>query len=77
VQHTAIVIGLAYWQFLSVDDRQFILAIMDKSMKHAERDHSMRVLNLIKRYNFLEVYCFMQNEVELVQNFCEKNLKSD
>lgn len=75
VQHTAIVIGLAYWGLLSIEDRKFILAVIDKSMKHAERSHSLRVLNVIKRYDFLELYCFIESEIKFVQNFCEKNLK--
>ncbi len=67
--------GLAYWGLLSIEDRKFILAVIDKSMKHAERSHSLRVLNVIKRYDFLELYCFIESEIKFVQNFCEKNLK--
>lgn len=77
VQRVIVDIGLHYWNSLSRDEREFVLQIIDKSLKHSIRQHSVDVLDLTKRYGKLELMCLIHEDIGFVNEYCMKNLDRD
>ena len=77
VQHVIVDIGLHHWNSLSRDERKFVLSIIDKSLKHTARKHSIDVLDLTKRYGALELTCRIHEDIGVVNEYCLKNLVKD
>ena len=77
VQRVIVDVGLHYWNSLARDERKFILNMIDKSLHHAERKHSMDVLKLTKRYGALELTCLIHEDIDYVNRYCKNNLSRD
>ena len=77
VQSVIVDIGLHYWNSLSRDEREFVLNIIDKSLHHSKRKHSVDVLNLTKRRGKLELVCLIYEDIGFVNEYCLKNLVKD
>ena len=77
VQRVIADVGLHYWGSLSREERGFVLNIIDKSLHHAERNHSMDVLALTKRSGMLELMCLIHEDLDYVIQYCKKNLNKD
>ena len=77
VQRVIVDIGLHYWNSLSRNEREFVLNIIDKSLKHTIRKHSIDVLDLTKRYGKLELMCLIHEDIDYVYEYCMKNLIRD
>ena len=77
VQRVIVDIGLHYWNSLSSDERKFVLNIIEKSLKHTARKHSIDVLDLTKRYGKLELMCLIHEDIDYVYEYCMKNLIRD
>ena len=75
VQSVIVDIGLHYWNSLSRDERTFILNMIDKSLHHSSRKHSVDVLDLTKRRGKIELVCLIHEDIEYVNQYCKKNLK--
>ncbi len=75
VQSVIVDIGLHYWNSLSRNERKFVLNIIDKSLHHSKRKHSVDVLNLTKRRGKLELVCLVHEDIDYVNQYCTKNLK--
>jgi hypothetical protein len=74
VQRVIIDIGLNYWNSQSKAEKKFVLNIINKSLNHSMRAHSMSVLGLSKRYGLLQLVCLIHEEIEYVNQYCKKNL---
>jgi tetratricopeptide (TPR) repeat protein len=77
VQRVIVDIGLHSWNSLSHDERNFVLNIIDKSLNHSIRKHSINVLDLTKRYGLLELVCLIHEDIDYVEQYCTRNLKKD
>ena len=77
VQRVIVDIGLHYWNSLSRSERTFILNMIDKSLHHSSRKHSIDVLDLTKRYGALELTCLIHEDIDYVAQYCVKNLDKD
>jgi hypothetical protein len=77
IQRVIIDIGLNYWKSQSRAEKKFVLNIIDKSLNHSNRTHSMSVLDLSKRYGVLQLVCLIHEEIEYVNQYCKRNLKKD
>ena len=73
VQSVIVDIGLHYWNSLSRSERTFILNMIDKSLHHSSRKHSMDVLDLTKRYGALELTCLIHEDIDYVNHYCKIN----
>ena len=73
-QRVIIDIGLNNWNSQSRDEKKFVLNVIDKSLKHSMRSHSMNVLDLSKRYGLLQLVCLIHEDTEYVNQYCKINL---
>ena len=74
VQRVIVDIGLHYWKSLSRNEKKFVLNIIEKSLSHTIRKHSISVLDLSKRYGKLELVCLIHEDIDYVNEYCVKNL---
>ena len=77
VQRVIVDVGLHYWNSSSRDEREFVLHIIDKSLRHSIRGHSVDVLDLTKRYGKLELVCLIHEDIGFVNEYCLRNLNKD
>ena len=77
VQRVIVDIRLYYWNSLSPDEKKFVLHIIDKSLNHVIRKHSMDVLKLAKHYGALQTVCLIHKDIDYVGEYCVRNLKKD
>ncbi len=73
VQRVIVDIGLHYWNSLSSDERKFVLNIIEKSLKHTARKHSIDVLDLTKRRGKLDLVCLIHEDIDYVNHYCKIN----
>jgi tetratricopeptide (TPR) repeat protein len=74
VQRVVVDIGLHFWNGLAIDERHFILETIARGIQHADRKHSRKILELVKRYGFLEYICIIHEKEEHVQKYCKRHL---
>ena len=77
VQRVIVDVGLHYWKSLSRNERKFVLNIIEKSLRHTDRQHSFNVLDLSKRYGALELVCLIYEDIDYVNRYCKNNLSRD
>ncbi|MCH9049452.1 MAG: hypothetical protein IH836_11065, partial [Proteobacteria bacterium] len=77
VQRVIVDVGLHTWKSLSRNERKFVLNIIEKSLRHTDRQHSFNVLDLSKRYGALELVCLIYEDIDYVNRYCKSNLSRD
>ncbi len=74
VQRVIVDVGLHHWNLLSRNEKQFVLNIIDKSLRHTNPEHPLNVLDLTKRYGALELVCLIHEDIVYVNQYCKTNL---
>jgi len=77
VQRVIVDVGLHYWKSLSRNERKFVLNIIEKSLRHTDRQHSIDVLKLSKRFGALELVCLIYEDIDYVNRYCKNSLSRD
>lgn len=80
VQRLIIDISLSRWNVLTLEERDFVLNIIAKSLRHTVPRHSYRILKLAEHHSVLALVCLLHQNLNEVNQFCkkrsDKNLKN-